>query len=215
MSDTVAAAFVTSSATKCRSTLRSALWSCRRRARSRRCPSALIAMSFRSSFRQLVERGLDPGAIFRAINRVMHDELCHTGSFLSAFYGVLDERGPKLRYSNGGHPRPFIYSASTGRFRVLRDAGLLIGVLPGEEYPLSEVDLTPGDVLLLYTDGITETTSPSGEPFGVKGLEDAVRRNATQSAAEIYHSVLKEMYSFQGGGLGTDDVTMVVLKVLR
>jgi serine phosphatase RsbU (regulator of sigma subunit) len=175
--------------------------------------SALIAMSFRSSFRHFLEQRLELDLLFDKVNLTLHRELKETGSFLSAVYTTLDERTLRLRYVNAGHPHPLLRQRKTGSFRCLDQSSLLVGILPGIKYPVGEVALAKGDILILYTDGIVEAENQHGDPFGKERLEKAVERNNHKSAREIYYQLLKEMYLFQDERFNKDDVTLVVLKV--
>jgi len=114
---------------------------------------------------------------------------------------------------NAGHPHPLLLESKTGSFRCLEESSLLVGVIPSIEYPVGEVELEKGDILVLYTDGIVEAENQKGELFGKSRLEEAVRRNVRKSAREIYHHLLKEMYLFQDERFNKDDVTLMILKV--
>lgn len=175
--------------------------------------SAMIAMSFRSSFRHFHALELDADTLFQNVNRALYDEFPESGSCLSAFYAVLDELTLELSYTNAGHPRPFVRVGGTGEFRRLGEAGPLLGAVPDADYPLERTTLGPGDILVLYTDGVVEARSPTGDRFQDRRLRDAVARTATRSAREIYHQILKEVHAFQDDRATQDDMTLVVLKV--
>jgi len=175
--------------------------------------SALIAMSFRTSFRLFLEQKLELCTLFEKTNTALYKELCQSGSFLSAFYGILDETSRTFRYVNGGHNPPLHWSSKAGVFNELDEAGILIGVLPDEKYSAGEVAVGAGDVLLFYTDGIVEAENQHGEFFGMERLQQAVSKNATKSSRQVYHSVLKEMYLFQDEEVNKDDVTLIILEI--
>jgi serine phosphatase RsbU (regulator of sigma subunit) len=177
--------------------------------------SALIGMGFRSSFRHFLQLGYDLDRLFAAVNDSLHEELRMTGSFLSAFCCMLSCASGRraLRYANAGHPRPFLYRQRTGYCVELEEAGILLGIFPGSRYEIGAIDLEPGDVLVCYTDGLTEAENQRQELFGRNRLEQAVRRYATKSAKQIYHCLLKDMYLFQDKQFNNDDVTLCILKV--
>jgi serine phosphatase RsbU (regulator of sigma subunit) len=174
--------------------------------------SALIAMSFRTSFRHFLAQGLELGELFAKVNDALHKELNKSGNFLSAFFGILDEEKRTFSYVNAGHNPPLLWSHASGTFRELGESGLLLGVLPEQSYSAAEVPLEPGDVLLGYTDGIVEAENQHGELFGLKRLEAAIRKHLSRGAREMYHYLLKEMYLFQDEHFNKDDVTLAVLK---
>ncbi len=175
--------------------------------------SALIGMGFRSSFRHHLELEYDLDKLFARVNDAVHEELRLTGSFLSAFYCTVGEDKQTLRYVNAGHPRPFLYKQRTGYCVELEEAGILLGIFNGSTYEIGTTTLEPGDVLVAYTDGITEAENQRQEMFGRHRLEQAVRRYANKSAKQIYHCLLKDMYMFQDKQFNSDDVTLCVLKV--
>jgi sigma-B regulation protein RsbU (phosphoserine phosphatase) len=175
--------------------------------------SALMAMSFRTSFRLFLEQKIELRSLFEKTNAALYKELCQSGSFLSAFYGILDEPSRTFRYVNGGHNYPLHWSGKAGVFNELDQAGLLIGILPDSEYSVAEVTVSAGDILLFYTDGIVEAENQHGEFFGMERLQQAVRKNAKKSSRQLYHSILKEMYLFQDEEVNKDDVTLIVLEI--
>jgi serine phosphatase RsbU (regulator of sigma subunit) len=175
--------------------------------------SGLIGMSFRSSFRNFLALGVDMDELFERVNTALHDELHLSGHFLSAFYCTYSLESRRLRYVNAGHNRPFVLKPRTGTFIDLQEAGLLIGILRSSRFRVGALDLEPGDVLILYTDGIVEAENQHQEVFGVERLKAAVRENARRSAKEMYHYLLKEMYLFQDEYFNKDDVTIAVLKI--
>ncbi|MEM7233967.1 MAG: PP2C family protein-serine/threonine phosphatase, partial [Planctomycetota bacterium] len=176
--------------------------------------SGLISMSFRSSFRHFLDAGEPIETLFTGVNRALHDELYFSGHFLSAFYATYRTSSRQVRYVNAGHHPPILIRPSEGnRSIVLDESSLLIGVLKEVEYPVGEATLEPGDVFVLYTDGIIEAENQHQEPFGLDRLVDSVRRYAKSSAKLIYHLLLKELYVFQDEQFNKDDVTLVVLKI--
>lgn len=175
--------------------------------------SGLMAMSFRSSFRHFLDQGLEPGSLFARVNSALYGELKESDCFLSAVYGTLDDESLRFRYINAGHPPPCILDPRRGQCRVLEESGLLVGILPDEKYEAAEVTLEAGNILVLYTDGITEAENQHGLFFGTERLQEALRRSSKKSARGIYHHLLKEMYVFQDEQFNKDDVTMVVVKV--
>lgn len=175
--------------------------------------SGLIAMSFRSSFRHHLEMHLSMDDILGRVNRKLCRELHNSGHFLSAFLCSYSPSNRQLRYVNAGHNRPFVLRGSTGEFLDLDEAGLLIGILENSTYPVGQIALQEGDILVLYTDGIVEAENQNGDPFGLERLKDAVRRYSSRSAKALYHYLLREMYVFQDERFNMDDVTLVILKL--
>lgn len=175
--------------------------------------SALVAAIFRSHFRHLLGMTRAPDRLFAKVNDAMCSEIPASGGFLSAFYGLLDERTLTFRYTNAGHPRPFLVEAGTTSVRDLSEAEVLIGVVEGVRYPLAETSLRPDDILVVYTDGLVEAEDKDGERFGIERLREEVRRRAALGAREIHYGVLDALYRFEDPKFHQDDVTLIILKV--
>jgi hypothetical protein len=175
--------------------------------------SALIAMSFRSSFWHFVDLGLDMPNLFARINKSLAWELGNSDHFLSAFYCTYAPDDRNLCYVNAGHNRPFVYRSGRRDFVDLDEAGFLMGVMDEASYPIGEANLQRGDIVVLYTDGIVEAHSQKGEMFGLGRLRDAIQKYSARSAKGLYHSILKEMYIFQDERFNKDDITLILMKV--
>lgn len=139
-----------------------------------------------------------------------------SGSFVTAFYATFDPASGKISYSSAGHNPPRL--VRDGRVVPLEEAGgLPLGILPEQNYPEASATLRPGDVLLLYTDGITEAMTPlnrngSRELFGMERLDRLLMANATRSAREIVSEIEREVKAFRAGDAATDDQTLVLIR---
>jgi sigma-B regulation protein RsbU (phosphoserine phosphatase) len=137
-----------------------------------------------------------------------------TGMFVTLFYGVLDEKENKLTYVNAGHNPPIIIRGSGGDVEELESTGVAIGIMDDAEYSQEEVGLSPGDVVLLYTDGVTEAINDKEEMFEVDRLVNTIKDSSAGTAAEIMESVIKAVFTFSGKTPQYDDITLMVVKVL-
>lgn len=135
-----------------------------------------------------------------------------TGAFVTAFYAVLDPKGRTLTYANAGHPPPRIFMPGIAA-PLDGDAGLPLGVIAEETYALNEVALMPGSQLLLFTDGITEAFSNSGEMFGMDRL-DALGRRHVGSANDLVAAIGEELHAFAGDRPPSDDRTLLAAALL-
>jgi sigma-B regulation protein RsbU (phosphoserine phosphatase) len=145
------------------------------------------------------------------LNRVIHRSAL-ASKFVSLFYGELESNGNFI-YSNCGHPPPLLYHRE--KFRELTEGGPVLGPIapgPGHKYLRGYVQVRPDDVLLLYTDGLTEAASPDGEEFGVERLRSLVVKYARRNSAEIVRKIFKKVQEFTGLTTPADDQTVVVVK---
>ena len=133
----------------------------------------------------------------------------HDG-FVTLFYAVLDTRTGELVYANAGHEPPLVREAATGEVRPLPPCdGLAFGAMGGVVYEECRDTLAPGDLLLLYTDGLTEARADDGSFLGLEGLTDLLPR-ANVTAAECVRAVYAGVAAF-AGDVRRDDVAMLVL----
>jgi len=161
------------------------------------------------------------------LNRLIVEQV-EPGRFVTFFYGVVDPRERVLRYACAGHNPPLLMRAS-GDARWLKEAGVPLGVVPESTYVPHEIGLEPGDVIVLYSDGVTEAQgtptlpdaddrnddAPPPEPefFDEARLEAVVRDARGKSAAGIVADVMQAVRSFTEGEEQSDDLTLVVVRV--
>jgi serine phosphatase RsbU (regulator of sigma subunit) len=157
----------------------------------------------RRSTREVVER----------VNDIVARDLEEGGMYATLFYALYEHRSGELRYTNAGHPPALLLRAGEERCRRLSAGGMGIGIAERQVYREEVLKLVRGDVLLIYSDGITDTRSPSGALFGEARLAQLLGRYRPGTSWEILSSVLGEIEAFAGGGPQTDDLALVVLKV--
>ncbi|MDR3577647.1 MAG: PP2C family protein-serine/threonine phosphatase [Anaerolineaceae bacterium] len=148
-------------------------------------------------------------ALAAANHRILADT--RTDQFVTVFYGVLDPVSGILNYVNAGHNPPLLVDRSTGRvIDQLVRTGIPIGI---QEYVWEEkqVEICPGRLLLLYTDGITEAQNEQSELFGSQNLILAVQKNLEKPAVELINALLNAMQAFIKGAQQSDDITLMIL----
>jgi sigma-B regulation protein RsbU (phosphoserine phosphatase) len=128
--------------------------------------------------------------------------------FATAFYGIYDPIYRRLRYASAGHPPPRLRHSTGAISDVDGTGGLPLGVLAEDSWNENELSLSPGDALLLYTDGITEATSVQGEAFGTDRLDD-VLRSAPPGAGALVNHVERHYKTFCHGAAAFDDRTLL------
>lgn len=173
--------------------------------------AALLMANVQAAVRAFAAKSVSPSSLCQRVNSALCN-IITTGQFVTLFYGLLDGRLNTLRYSNAGHLPPILLRSS-GTNHPLDDNGALLGVFPDWQYEESLVKLTPGDRLLLFTDGITEAMHPDGEEFGEERLIAVARDSAGKSAAELKTQLLSAVKEFCRFQLA-DDATLIVIDVL-
>jgi phosphoserine phosphatase RsbU/P len=130
--------------------------------------------------------------------------------FSTLFYGILDLTCGRLEYVNCGHNPPFLMRRK-GEVVPLAPGGAPLGLLPGRSWPGHETILGPGDGLLLYTDGITESVSTAGDEFGEQRLLDVLHRRGASTASELVESCIADVERFAVGAEQFDDITCLAV----
>jgi phosphoserine phosphatase RsbU/P len=171
-------------------------------------PAALFMAVSRTVLRA-GERGVDMAADMERANGLLSAENA-ASMFVTAFHGVLDLKTGALRYCNAGHNPPYVLRAGGGR-ETLKATGIPFGVDGDLPYRVAETRLAPGDVLFLFSDGITEAFNPEGEEFGAARLEAALAAARGHDAAALVAGVLDATRAFAADAEQSDDITVLAL----
>jgi phosphoserine phosphatase RsbU/P len=154
---------------------------------------------------------LDPGAMLHALLYSLRDELSNTEMFITLFYGVVDKQAGTLQYANAGHPHVFCCRPNSDPERL----GAIDPPLGmADQAPTSRtVDWTSGlDLLVLFTDGITDALNEAGKPMGEQRVLDTIKRYSTESAETIVERVFEALREHTGDIPPRDDLTLVVMR---
>jgi len=176
-------------------------------------PAALIMASLRASLIAEIRNQYALRRIIEKVNLLMcerNDE----GRFVTAIYGVLDSRNRIFTFCNAGH-NPGILRRADGSIVMLSDGGLALGILDDAQFVERAVGLNAGDVILLYTDGVTDVIGADGSMFDTERLLAALHRHAHLSSQQIIDAVRRELQEFADPGAPVDDLTLVCVKVLE
>jgi phosphoserine phosphatase RsbU/P len=173
-------------------------------------PAAFFMAVARTNLRERAAHYADPGVCLARTN----DVLCVQNPmelFVTVFYGVLDPTTGTLSYANGGHNPPYLRRVDGSVEALAGVGGLVLGVMPGVDYPNHSVRLLSGDRLVLYTDGVTEAFSPVDEPYGTERLIAEVKAHGGESAAALVERICRSVTLFAGTAPQSDDITLTVL----
>jgi sigma-B regulation protein RsbU (phosphoserine phosphatase) len=176
-------------------------------------PAALLMAFLRASLRAATHIGYAPQISMAKVNYLLWESI-ERNQFITAFYGILDTVNRTLAYANAGHNPPLLLKAS-GEERFIERGGLPLGMFRDTRYHQYYLPIEPGDVLVLYTDGVTEATNPAGDEFGRERLATAVREAANLPARELIRSVQNEVLNWTDGKGASDDITFFVIKALK
>jgi sigma-B regulation protein RsbU (phosphoserine phosphatase) len=173
--------------------------------------AALMISSVQSSLRTAASfAGSDAVAVVRAVNSQVYASFL-ADRFATLFYGVFDGTTRLLRYVNAGHNPPIIIRL--GRAMIeLETGGVPVGIFPRWSYEEGVVQLYSGDLIIAYTDGVTEAVNPAGEEWGVEGLRTAAEQSQAQCPDEIAAAIFTSMDEFSRGRQ-TDDATIIIARV--
>jgi sigma-B regulation protein RsbU (phosphoserine phosphatase) len=179
--------------------------------------AALVMSVVQASLRVIAsERGLTASALATRMNRFLHQS---TGAnkYATFFYAQIADGARRLRYVNAGHNPPYLARRSDAGVEIseLTIGGTVIGLFPEVPFEDATIDLCPGDVLLAFTDGVTEALNDAGEEFGTDRVRELLHANAQLSAAEIAAKLSDAVREWIGGAEQHDDLTFVIAAVTR
>ncbi len=176
-------------------------------------PASLLASSLQASLRAHCVGSDSPAQILGRVNAYLH-ESTDPSHFATLFLAIYDPASRSLRYSSGGHNAP-ILRRGDGSLRLLEVGGLPIGAFDFGTYEEEEILCEDGDVLFMYTDGLTESLSPDGEEFGTDRVEQLLGDRWQLAAPDLLTTMHSELRTFCGSDQADDDVTLVALKILQ
>jgi serine phosphatase RsbU (regulator of sigma subunit) len=174
-------------------------------------PAALFMALSRSIVRAIAAAEKDIQAAIEESNDLITADAV-SGMFVTMFYGMLEETTGKLTYVNAGHNPPLHYQAKTQNIGPLMPTGIVLGVEAGMKYSVGTATLREGDVLVMYTDGVTESFNEAGEQFGEERLLQTIKEVHHMDAHSILDSIREAAVRFSGRSPQSDDITLVIVK---
>ncbi|HEV8376808.1 MAG TPA: SpoIIE family protein phosphatase [Candidatus Polarisedimenticolia bacterium] len=181
--------------------------------------AGLLMAGLQGRIQSLARRYGDELEPFMAeLNRVMH-ALTGSNRYATLFYGVYDDAARRLTYVNAGHPaalviRPEGEAGEIGAgVEMLSATGTVVGLLPEALYHQASIRLAPGELLLIFSDGLLETQDSEGKELGIEGIVSVARKHSRGNASEIRDGILQEAEARRTGAPPEDDVTLVVARV--
>ena len=173
-------------------------------------PAAMFMMTAKTIIKDLAESGIPVNDIFTKAN----EKLCEnneSGMFVTAWMGILDVNTGRLQFANAGHNPPLLKRAD-GSFEYLKTrAGFVLAGMEGIRYRIGELELSPGDRLFLYTDGVPEATDVDNRLYGEDRLLDFMNKNSSVNANALLPALKANIDEFVGEAPQFDDITMLML----
>ena len=175
-------------------------------------PAAMFMMQAKTIIKDLAESGLELSEVFATANK----KLCENndaGMFVTAWMGILDLKTGLLKFVNAGHNPPLVRQAD-GEFAYLKArSGMVLAGMDGIKYRQNELQLTPGDQIFLYTDGVTEATDKNNQLYGEERLLETVNRNIVMDTRKLCEAVKSDVDQFVGEAPQFDDITMMSVEI--
>ncbi len=173
-------------------------------------PASLLMANVQATLRGQSGPGVTASACLERANGFLYRTL-RRGTFVTLFYGVLDPATHQFRSANAGHNRPLLLRAD-GTLERLEHGGLVLGALSASTYEEATHDFRPGDLLLVYSDGLTEAMSDGREEFGEERAEAVLRAHHGASAQAVVDALVEAVRAHAGAVPQSDDITLLVVK---
>lgn len=173
-------------------------------------PAALMVMELQARLQILAEDPRDLSALMTRLNKITC-ATCPSNRFITFFIALLNPATGELAYANAGHNPPIIVRAS-GEIELLEGGGPVLGILPIAKYGEQHARLGQGDLLMIYSDGVTEANDPAEEEYGEERLTELLKQQRAHAAEVIVNSVTEGVSRFSSGAPQADDITLIVAK---
>jgi sigma-B regulation protein RsbU (phosphoserine phosphatase) len=172
-------------------------------------PAALLMAGLQASVRSIAAPNVEPGEVNRRLNGMLYRSTA-TSRYATLVFAIYDARRRILTYSNAGHFPPLHLHA--GGVSRLNADGIPLGLMEEASYGQGERRLAPGDLLVLYTDGIVEAPDGTGTEYGEDRLIETLERHRGRALEEIILHVMSDVERWTGGGVAHDDATIVLVR---
>jgi len=176
-------------------------------------PASIYMAVSRTMLKAIASQISDPAECLSTVNTMLIPESDLT-TFVTIFYGVLNTETGLVQYCNGGHNLPYHIKEDGTVAQVENTQGLLLGKIEPMEYETRELQLKPGEKILLYTDGLTEAMNENGEMYEEERLEEYLRKHPGDSDGKLLRGLIVDALKFINKANQSDDITLLVLEFL-
>ncbi|MDX1641640.1 MAG: PP2C family protein-serine/threonine phosphatase, partial [Balneolaceae bacterium] len=173
-------------------------------------PAAMLMASLQATFRSQVLVDEECTVCMTRTNKLLYKNT-ESNKFATMFYGTLDTETGVLNYTNAGHDCPILFRQDQEPIN-LQTTGLILGIFEESEYTKEQITLQHGDLLFLYSDGITEAMDPDFEMYGIERVKNLVKENRDKKTSDITDIILTDIRSHAKSAVQSDDITLMLIK---
>ena len=176
--------------------------------------AALLASSTRSLLKSETKFADSVSDLLDQLNELQYKDFSQAEVFVTLFVATIDALNNQIRYASAGHGEALLWRHVENEHQVLSATGLPAGIFPDQAYQENHFFLRPGDVFLLFSDGVTEAHNPEEEQFGLQRLVAVLRQYADHQAIDLIEAILDEVRRFSKGHEQDDDISLIAVKAL-
>ncbi len=174
-------------------------------------PASIYMAVSRTMLKAIASQIHDPAKCLATVNSMLIPE-SHITTFVTMFYGILNTKTGVVNYSNGGHNLPYLIKHDGSVKQVENTDGLLLGKIDGIDYQAKQIQMEPGDKILLYTDGVPEAMNEAGEMYEEERLEKYLSKHYSDTQKKLLRGVIVDVLKFINRAQQSDDITLLVLE---
>lgn len=176
-------------------------------------PASLLMSNLQASMRALIKINLPIPEMVTRVNDIIYENT-DLDKYITFFYGKIDSEKKTINFCNAGHNPPIVYRPAKKEFFPLEIGGIILGMMGGVEFDEGKFELQKDDVLVMFTDGVTEAMDADSNEFEEENLKKNIIDNHTKSAKEIMDAITSAVKEHSSGYYQSDDITIIVVKVL-
>ena len=173
-------------------------------------PAAMLMSSLQATLRSFTTTGNLCKDIIANSNNLLYNST-ESSKFATLFYGILNPESNEIVFCNAGHNNPFLFSFD-GNVKELKTGGLLLGGFPGSEYEEEKISINRNDLIVIFSDGISEAMNENEEEYGEERLKDFILNHRDEVPDKIIENILSNVKMFVGEAPQSDDITLLVIK---
>jgi sigma-B regulation protein RsbU (phosphoserine phosphatase) len=176
-------------------------------------PAALLMVEIRTIIQARAHDTIDSREVIKKVNQIITLD-AEPGMYATLFYGIYNSEKGKLYYTNAGHNYPLLFKKNKQGYISLETTGMFVGMFDNPPYREAEVDLDTGDLIVFYTDGVTEAQNTGGEMYGLKRLCSVIEAHRDKSSSQVKQAILDSVDKFAIDTEQGDDLTLMVIRIL-